>query len=736
MTAKVFTITTKAGIQRDGTVFDMNFYTDGRWVRFQRGRPRKMLGYRLITDGFTGPSRGIWVNSINNFINVFNGYSDGVQTLALDSNGVGAGSADFTLASFTPSDLNLWQFDGFYNREGGIGSIVAHPGQNLAAIDSTADTPVLIGDIEGTVMGPIGVFTLSCTTVNTNAVVSTASTALLAVGQTVTGTGIPSGATIVDVPNATTFQISSPATASATSTLTFDNLVSVSGGVVVLHPYVFVFGNNGYIRNCAAGNPNDWVSTDANETNVATGKVVQALPVRGGSNAPSGLFWCTDSLVRVSYLGGQGTPPRFWNYDIITSQTSILSSQCAIEYDGIYYWVAVDRFMLYNGVVKEIPNKMNQNYFFDNLNYSQRQKVWASKVPRYGEIWWYYPRGDATECTDAIVYNVREGTWYDAGEALGARRSAGYFSQVFQYPINAGWVTSEAVPVVDLSVNFTNGSAVWLSNTSNPELYVGLVADALTLPVGTTIIQIQQSGINTTTSLVGGSSYVPGTYPSVPLTNNTGVGSGAVATVVVGGGGAVTSVTITARGAAYVVGDELTCSNTSIGGAGSGFTIDVSTIWTQIITFSAAATATVTETVSFTTEAGLIDLWQHEYGVNEVRNQDQNAIESYFETNDLGWVAGGPSIPNPVGDNVWVRIDRIEPDFLQSGDMEVYVTGRPFAQSEDTSSDPFVFSPNTGKVDMREQRRELRVKFRSNVQGGDYQMGKVLLNAEFGDVRP
>jgi hypothetical protein len=35
--------------------------------------------------------------------------------------------------------------------------------------------------------------------------------------------------------------------------------------------------------------------------------------------------------------------------------------------------------MLYNGTVKEIPNNMNQNYFFDNLNYSQRQKIWVSK---------------------------------------------------------------------------------------------------------------------------------------------------------------------------------------------------------------------------------------------------------------------------------------------------------------------------------------------------------------------
>jgi hypothetical protein len=30
----------------------------------------------------------------------------------------------------------------------------------------------------------------------------------------------------------------------------------------------------------------------------------------------------------------------------------------------------------------------------------------------------------------------------------------------------------------------------------------------------------------------------------------------------------------------------------------------------------------------------------------------------------------------------------------------------------------------------------LRLKFVSNVQGGDYQVGKLLLNANVGDVRP
>jgi hypothetical protein len=436
----------------------------------------------------------------------------------------------------------------------------------------------------------------------------------------------------------------------------------VSGGVVVLHPYIFVYGNNGLIKNSGAGNPSDWVSADSNETNVASTKVIQGLPVRGGSNAPSGLFWSLDSLIRVSYtpttVTVAGTPQTFyWRYDIISSQSSILSIQSVIEYDGIYYWCGVDRFLLYNGVVKEIPNTFNQNYFFDNLNYAQRSKVYVTKVPRFGEIWWFFPSGSSTECNDAIVYNIRENCWYDVGTALGARRSAGYFSQVFHYPVNAGWEPNAT------------------------------------------------GGVNATTISNQGSGYTNGTYLLTPLTGGSGTGAYADITVA---GGKVTVCKISVRGVNYKVGDFLSATLP----AGSGFIL------------------TVNSTMTF------VSLWQHEIGVDAIKGSTVEAIESYFETSDLGFVAGGPSQPTMVGDNKWIRVDRIEPDFIQNGDMTVQVTGRPFAQADDVISDPYTFSPNTGKVDMREQRRELRLRFVSNTQGGNYQMGKVLLDAEFGDTRP
>jgi hypothetical protein len=746
MTKKVFALDTKAGIQRDGTVFDKEYYNDGRWVRFQRGRPRKIGGYREIVDDLAGPSRGVYLNPQQNFNNVFNGFSGGLQVLPINNSGVGSGITDFTLTGFTANADNLWQFDTFFDVSGsGDNLLLGHPGQNLTLIDNNINTKVLGGSITGTSLSPIGVFTESVYLNSTTTMYLSPQSLLIGAGQSISGTGIPSSTTVVStnlaVPvlnavavtgiggqcscnatsglyigqtvavsgtstgtatgitsgvtyyiiatnYATTFTlsatsgggaivttagtttglvftlgqiqnvvISAAATTSGASTITFDNNVSVSGGVVTLHPYVFVYGNSGLIRNCSAGNVQDWVSADANEVSVATGKVVQGLPVRGGSNAPSGLFWSLDSLIRVSYIGGAGTPPQYWRYDLISSQSSIMSSQSVIEYDGIYYWCGVDRFLLYNGVVKEIPNTFNQNYFFDNLNYAQREKIWVSKVPRFGEIWWFYPRGNATECTDAIIYNVRENIWYDAGQALGSQRSAGYFSQVFPFPISSDW-----------NINATGG-------------------------------------ILTATITNGGSAYTNGTYTNQALTGGSGTGATANITV---SGGIVTAVVINGHGKNYAVGNTLSAS---IAG-GAGFVLTVNTL------------------MSF------VSLYQNEIGTDKVTGALSVAIESYFETNELGLVSGGPSSPSAVGDNKWLRLERVEPDFIQSGTMELYVTGRPFAQSEDVTSSAYTFTPTTGKVDMREQRRELRLKFVSNVTGGNYQVGKIILDADTGDVRP
>jgi hypothetical protein len=147
------------------------------------------------------------------------------------------------------------------------------------------------------------------------------------------------------------------------------------------------------------------------------------------------------------------------------------------------------------------------------------------------------------------------------------------------------------------------------------------------------------------------------------------------------------------------------------------------------LTGGSGFTAIITEVTPF------VKLWQHELGTNSVDDSTTTAIESYFETNDLGWVSGGPSEPAATGQNNWLHLERVEPDFVQTGNMDMYVTGRSYAQGTDQTTGPYTFSPTTTKIDLREQRRELRLKFVSNAVNGDYQLGRLLLSADLGDVR-
>jgi hypothetical protein len=367
-----------------------------------------------------------------------------------------------------------------------------------------------------------------------------------------------------------------------------------------------------------------------------------------------------------------------------------------------------------------------------NSELTDLQKIYATKVPRFGEVWWFYPRGDSTECNDAIIYNIRENCWYDAGLSTGSRRSAGYFSQVFHYPINMDW-----------DIN-TEGYI-----TSNPT-----ISNA-------------------------GSSYTNGTYTNVALTGSA-TGTGATANIVVAGG-IVTSVTMFNHGSGYLANDILTQEIAVVTGSVSGTVMTVTAIasgtlyvgqyvtgsgisassrisafssgsggvGTYILDTISSSTGSITITSKFIPAGSnfelnlassdiqnLVSLYQNEIGTDAIVGNEPIALQSNFETNNLGWVSGGPAQVSAEGANYWLRLERVEPDFIQSGEMNLYVTGRPFAQSQDVTTGPYVFDQDTGKIDMREQRRELRLKFESNVVGGDYQLGYLLLSADIGDVRP
>lgn len=217
--------------------------------------------------------------------------------------------------------------------------------------------------------------------------------------------------------------------------LVTSGLDNVSGGCVVLAPFLLGYGNAGRVVSSIANNP----ATQGGFANVTGNKIVKGLPLRGNGSGPSGLFWSLDSLIRATFdstLNPATSVP--FRFDTLSQQQSILSSRSIIEYDGVFYWWAVDRPVMFNGVVQTVPNGQNVNWLLDNINMQQRQKMFVFKIPRFGEIWWCFPFGNATECTHAVVYNVDEKTWYDTALSTatqaGLGRTDGYFAQVYSKP--------------------------------------------------------------------------------------------------------------------------------------------------------------------------------------------------------------------------------------------------------------------------------------------------------------
>jgi hypothetical protein len=451
MPEQIVQIRSAPGIKRDGTKFEGDQYVDGQWVRFQRGLPRKIGGYRSINKFLRGLPRALheYTQDLQTYVHA--GSADRLERFFIDGTYNTSVITDRTPSSgFTAADGNLWQFATAYDTTNG-NQIVAQVAPNLNCICNSDGGALFVGNLLGT--------------------------------------------------------------SALTQVTTVPANFSVTGGVVTLPPYTFAFGNDGYAAWSVPNDPADFTGSGAGNAYITGQKIVKAMPLRGGpGNSPSGLFWSADSLIRGTYIGG--TP--VFQFDTISSQSSILSSASVIEYDGIFYWIGTDRFLMFNGVVREVENNMNLNFFFDNLNYAQRQKVFAYKVPRFGEIWWCFPFGDSLEPNHAVIYNVRENTWYDT-ELPNGGRGAGLFPAVFSKPLLSGVEPQEAEAVTAAVVAGGTGYAV--GNTLTVVGGLGQIDTELT------VTTIGGGGAITGVSISNAGQYTE--IPTNPVSVTGGAGSAA-----------------------------------------------------------------------------------------------------------------------------------------------------------------------------------------------------------------
>lgn len=362
MATNLVLLSGRAGIQRDGTNFQGEYYSDGQWIRFQRAIPKKIGGMKapnhfIRNDGAIA-SNILMVPYIDGRIYTYIANTITIQSAIL--------TQDFDLQTdrgdmlADQDNVNLQWYS----------EIVTFNAHRYVVFLKTNNGTDLFQNTASTLYKKV----------------------LFQNGNVDEVLNIPP---------------------------------LINGGLCYVAPYLFLYGSNGLVLHSKSNNSFDFT---VNANDAATGgsytisndKVIYGTSTRGGPNNLSLLFWTVSSLISLTNVGDATV--LFRKY-VISTDISILSSRCVVEYDGLFFWVGTDGFYLYNGLVERIPNNLSLNYFFNNIDMSQRQRVFGEKNPKYNEITWFYPVIGTPGNSKSITYNLELKTWYDSNIA----RDCGFY---------------------------------------------------------------------------------------------------------------------------------------------------------------------------------------------------------------------------------------------------------------------------------------------------------------------
>ncbi len=364
MPIKIYPLLYKPGIKRDGTLFQSEYCTNGSWIRFRHGVVKKMGGMKGMNISFNMPSSGLLLTISTTSPNYFGyiGNATRITKFTFNNNFISVAAPYFVISAIGGRPNLIWQFEIIITPDS-VRHIVCFGANNAQNITENSAPLLYSGDIEAP----------------TNTQLTT--------------------------------RVINPL---------------ANGGICFVSPYLFIYGTNGYVAYSTAANPFDFTTVTGGDRSgtlkISSDKVIYGAAIRGGSNEPSVLFWTMSSVIRITNVGDNEVK---FKKDKITKDSSILSSKCVIEDKGVFYWPGTNEFYIYNGLVGTMLNNTHLDFFFQNIDLNQRQKVFGVKNAGYNELCWFFPRKGQQGNSWVLIYNTLEKCWYDTP----IRRDAGFFFQ-------------------------------------------------------------------------------------------------------------------------------------------------------------------------------------------------------------------------------------------------------------------------------------------------------------------
>jgi hypothetical protein len=209
-------------------------------------------------------------------------------------------------------------------------------------------------------------------------------------------------------------------------------------------PERFIFGlcDSMVVNVCSQNDPTTWTPATANTAFSRTLQEGSKL-VGGRALAPFiSMVWSDSAAYLFQYTGSQFV----YNSSLAGRDCGLISPNAAVTVDGLAYWQGPDNFYVYNGAVSPMPNVEDiRKYVFDALPDTLAFQCSAIYVPKYHEIWFFYPTTGSVNPTNYVIFHINDQVWsvglanfYSSVGVTAGRASGGHFTQGDTSPIMAG----------------------------------------------------------------------------------------------------------------------------------------------------------------------------------------------------------------------------------------------------------------------------------------------------------
>jgi hypothetical protein len=187
-------------------------------------------------------------------------------------------------------------------------------------------------------------------------------------------------------------------------------------------------------------------------------------------------LWSDTAMYTMKFIG----PPFTFGFNQVGTNCGMSSQHCAVEVDGIAYWMGPTGFFQFNGGRVQTMPCLVEDYVFEDINTSANQQIHVTVNGLFGEVTWFYPSASSDYVDRSVTYNYLESTpdapiWYTSSLARSTWTVEGVYSKPYATEYKDS-LTPDNPTVVGIS---TGASYYWEQEKGTDEVFTTGTTNAI-----------------------------------------------------------------------------------------------------------------------------------------------------------------------------------------------------------------------------------------------------------------